>query len=68
VTLSLDSGTVKGSNGLLSEWSAPTARLTDGAGYAWRVRVKYGTDKTWSAWSDPMSFTFGMPKVESDPF
>ncbi len=67
-TVALESGTVKGRRGLVSEWAAPTARLTSGAGYAWRVRVKYGTDKAWSAWSAPMTFTFGMPKVESEPF
>ena len=42
--------------------------LTAGASYSWRVRVKYGTDKAWSEWSSPVEFTFGLPKVESDPF
>ena len=68
VTLSVESGTRRGRAGLASEWTAPTARLRDGASYEWRVRVKYGTDSAWSAWSEPMSFTFGMPKVESDSF
>lgn len=67
-TVALDSGTLKGRHGLATEWAAPTASLTDGASYSWRVRVKYGEDRAWSPWSSPLELTFGLPKVESDQF
>lgn len=67
-TLVAESGTVKGDAGRLAEWSVRAERLADGQSYQWRVSVKYETDRTWSAWSDPAGFIFGAARLEPDPF
>ena len=58
-TIAVESGTIKGSSGKESQWSAPSASLTRGATYSWRVRVRYVSDSGWSEWSTPKTFTFG---------
>jgi hypothetical protein len=49
-TIDGDSGTVKGKAGKDTQWTMPTSSLSAGS-YQWRVRVRYGTDKSWTAWS-----------------
>jgi len=60
-TTDLSSGTVKGKSGKKMSWTIPNGSLTYGGAYAWRVRVKYGTDKTWSAWSATQIFALSFP-------
>ena len=67
-TLAVESGTVKGRSGKVAQWSAPSGSLTQGATYSWRVRAKYGTDKAWSEWSTPQTFTFGHSRITPKGF
>jgi hypothetical protein len=67
-TIAAKSGTIKGRRGTATEWAMPTRSLISGATYAWRVRVRYATEQTWSAWSTPQAFTIGLLKVEDDQY
>lgn len=57
-TTDATSGTVKGANGSLDQWTVPPGSLTVANTYEWRVRAQFGTQKTWSEWSTPHSFDF----------
>jgi cell wall-associated NlpC family hydrolase len=55
-TTVFDSGAVKGKNRNAAQWTVPGVAITVNGDYAWRVRVKYGTDKSWSPWSAAQPF------------
>jgi cell wall-associated NlpC family hydrolase len=66
-TIDVDSGSVNGKAGKLAAWTMPANSLTSGGSYSWRVRVKYGTDKTWSAWSAASAFALAVPARSDVP-
>jgi cell wall-associated NlpC family hydrolase len=60
-TIDFDSGTVKGAAGRTASYALPSGSITTTGAYEWRVRVKYGDDKTWSPWSAAGSYSYTAP-------
>jgi len=63
-----DSGTVKGKSGKQLQWTVPDGALKTSGTYAWRVRVQYATEKSWSDWSAAQTFSLNVaPSYTADP-
>jgi len=60
-TTVVESGVVKGKAGGATEWLIPADALPDSGMYRWRVRVKYGNESAWSAWSNVQKLSYGVP-------
>jgi NlpC/P60 family protein len=54
-TITVTSPRSRNRDAAATSWAMPVDALDAGTNYAWRVRVKYGTDAEWSEWSDAMT-------------
>jgi hypothetical protein len=66
-TIDASSGTVRGAAGKLRQWTVPSGALSSAGLYTWRVRARFGTDKTWSDWSVARTLQYGLGTDDSAP-